>query len=207
VGDGRRPRSDIACGLFSALVGIGFGYYPARKPPISIQSKLAVRIAVRVHGNSSNTAVQPQRRPRRVGWRLRDFHQRIASAGVDSLRERGDNRIHAHASAEPCRNTDHDRNRGHGRYVCVPAAGVSALSSQPHSIQSQKPTRQGKAEPRPEQTHSDMAPGADRHDQITIFQIVRGLMALNGPTYRSGTNGSTTSAAAAKIRASVSSPR
>ncbi len=62
---------------------------PCEKSRLSRSNRnLAVRIAVGAHAKSSNTEVQPRRCRRRVGWRLRDFHQSIARAAVDALRER-----------------------------------------------------------------------------------------------------------------------
>jgi hypothetical protein len=58
-------------------------------------------------------------------------------------------------------------------------------------------------------TRSEMYPVAlmDMMDmmRITIFHIVRGFKALYGPIYWSGARGNSTSAAAARIRASLSS--
>jgi len=197
----------ILLAVFSPLwSGSALAITLRERPPISIQSKPC--------GTNSSSSARQQQQHRspttetpRAGLvgAYGIFTSELPALGLTLSGREVDNRIHAHASAEPCRNTDHDRNRGHGRYVCVPAAGVSALSSQPHSIQSQKPTppREGRTEARADAQR--YGPGADRHDQNHDLPDRPRINALNGPTYRSGTNGSTTSAAAAKIRASVSS--
>jgi hypothetical protein len=81
------PGAVLLAVFFCALVGIGFGYSLRERPPISIPAKPRGTSSSSSAGKS-NTEVQPQKCPGRVGLRLRDFHQSIVSAGVDALRER-----------------------------------------------------------------------------------------------------------------------
>src|SRR5450756_98959 len=89
MGDGRRPRRRIACGLLLRSGRDRLWLLPCAKGRLSRSNRsLAVRMTVRGPGKKDQHRVQPQRCQRRVGWRLRDFTGELPALGLTlSLRE------------------------------------------------------------------------------------------------------------------------